>query len=378
VALAVFLAVGSGLFVSSFVRLLNQDMGIDYTRVLRVSYTPRVPAGGDASSLSEARGLINMHVAERLAALPGVEGVAMLGHTTFLTGARVRYTVTIDGEDAARKDPRLIDVHRASSSYLDVVKLPLLKGRWLTDADRDRGEPVVVVNEAAVREYFRGRDPLTVRLSYGPKTLRRVVGVVGDVRNRGPEDEIRPEVYEPMSQRGAAQADVLIRTKGEPATMAAAIKAAIIEAAPMKSIEESFTLSSRFDELVATRRFLMLILTLFGIAGVAIAAIGLYGTLAYTVAQRTKEIGVRMALGATTGTVMRSVLMRAGGYVGVGLVAGLAVAWIASASVANLLFRVEPRYATAAGTLIVAGLLAAWLPARRAARVDPIVALRVD
>jgi ABC-type antimicrobial peptide transport system permease subunit len=141
-------------------------------------------------------------------------------------------------------------------------------------------------------------------------------------------------------------------------------------------------MESLFDQLLVTRRFFMTILSIFGVTAVLIAAIGLYGVMAYIVTQRTKEIGVRMALGATTRTVMRSVLGRAGTYVATGLAIGWGAAWLAATSVGNLLFKVEPHdlriYASAAAVLVAAGLIAAWAPARRAARVDPVVALRTE
>jgi putative ABC transport system permease protein len=381
VALAIMLAIGSGLFLSSFVRVLRQDIGIDYSHVVRASFTPRIPRDGAQDASSDARGLINLDVAERLGALPGVEGVAMVARTTPLTGSQMSYTLRIEGLPQDPNDRRMVDQHLASASYLDVVKLPLLRGRWFTDADRD-AEPVVVINEATAETFLPGRDPLTVRLSYGPHAMRRVVGVVGNVRNGGPEADLRPEMYEPMTGRGAGSAEVLIRTTNDPRTMAAAIRAAIVEAAPMVSVEEPFTLSSRFDQLVATRRFLMIVLTIFGVSGVAVGGVGIYGVMAYIVSHQTKEIGIRMALGSSLSRIMWSVIKRAGRYLFAGMLIGVAVAWSLAGTVADLLFKVQPRdpvvFGAAVGLLGAVGLAAAWIPARRAAGTDPLLALRTD
>jgi putative ABC transport system permease protein len=193
---------------------------------------------------------------------------------------------------------------------------------------------------------------------------------------------VRPEAYVSTSQHSIIGGAIVVRTTGDPLVTISAVRGALTTVVPTPSLSDVTTLEEIYAGLVATRRFNMLLLSLFGVLGIVIAAIGIYGVMAYLVTQRTQEIGVRMALGADAGTVLRSVLWEASRYLVLGLSIGLASASRLSTLVEGFLFRVTPGdlgvYAAAGALILVAGLVAAWIPARRASHVDPLVALRIE
>lgn len=207
-----------------------------------------------------------------------------------------------------------------------------------------------------------------------------MVGIVGSVRLGGPESEVRPEAYLPMTAKSAFGADLVIKTAGNAEAMAPAVRAAIWEIAPDLTLGEVQTFDLLFERLIAQRKFNMLLLSIFGALAIIITGVGIYGVMAYVVEQRTQEIGVRMALGAQPSRVQGMVLGRAMMFVAAGLVIGTAGAYALSGAVRTFLFSVEPGdpaiYLSTAVLLVAIGLIAAWIPARRAARVDPIIALR--
>jgi putative ABC transport system permease protein len=264
-----------------------------------------------------------------------------------------------------------------STGYFSVVGIPLLRGRFLEDADRT-GAKVILLNDVAAKLYFGDRDPIGAQININGE--RTVVGVVGSVRLGGPESEVRPESYSPLEPKSMFGADLVIKTAGPPENLAPTVRTALWEIAPDLTLGETQTLEMFFSRLIAQRRFNMMLLTIFGVLGIVITGVGIYGVMAFVVEQRTQEIGVRMALGAQPRRVLGMMLTRAMAYVGFGLALGLAGAFALSRLVESFLFRVEPRdpvvYAGTAVLLVVIGLLAAWIPSRRAARVDPIIALR--
>jgi putative ABC transport system permease protein len=291
---------------------------------------------------------------------------------------------TVDFGVPGRELPKNTDIalNQISPEYFTAIKVPLLKGRFFTDGDSQNGQPVVILNQAAAERYFGGEDAIgrVVRLA-GDRT---VVGVVGNIRYDGPESEWRTQAFIPVAQSRVSGATLVLRTLPRAAGVLPAVRQAIRaefpSGLPFHVVEQ--TLDFYYDALVAQRRFNMLLLSLFGILGLVIACVGIYGVMAYVVSQRTHEIGVRMALGARPSTILMSVLGRASFYMSVGLAIGVASAWGLAELLKGFLFQIQPHEATVyAGVLAIlaaTGLMAAFLPARRAARVDPIVALRVE
>jgi putative ABC transport system permease protein len=211
---------------------------------------------------------------------------------------------------------------------------------------------------------------------------RTIVGIVGNIRHDGPESDWRTQAFIPLSQSGSIGATLVVRTRSGVTGTLPAIRAAIWSEFPNLPIPDIYTLEQLFSRLIAQRHFNMLLLGLFGVLGILIAAIGIYGVMAYTVAQRTQEIGIRLALGARPGTILRSVLAQASFYLMLGIAIGVAGAWSLAGFIEGFLFEIQPHDpAVYLGVLILltlTGLAAAFLPAQRAARVDPLVALRVD
>jgi hypothetical protein len=275
----------------------------------------------------------------------------------------------------------MMDIRRATPDYLRAMRLTLLDGRWLAPTDTRGSESVVVLNDEAARRYLGDRNPIGAELRFQRKTSR-VVGVVRGVRLGGPESDVRPEAYVSPAQNPIIGGAIVLRTAGDPLAIVPDVRAALATMTPPQSLSEVTTLEEMFGGLIAARRFNMLLLSLFGVLGIVIAAIGIYGVMAYLVTERTREIGVRMALGADAWKVQRAVLGQACRYLAVGLVVGLATASSLSTLVEGFLFRVPPRdlgvYAAAGAVILIAGLIAAWVPARRASHVDPLVALRAE
>jgi putative ABC transport system permease protein len=370
VALAVVLVVGAFLLTGSFARLMQIGAGFDYTHLLFVG----VGGGG-----AEARDYTERMLAA-VSAVPGIQAGAVAGPLP-LSGQFVNKDVTVGSRVfsglAVGIEHRLV-----TPEYLKVLRLPLLRGRHLTDDDRAGTQPVVVINEAAARMYWPGQEALGQRLLVEKETVERfVVGIIGDIRSFGPEEPVRPESYIPLAQGAAGGAVLVMRTPGDPLKTLPAVRAAIWSVNKHQRISGTvFTLEQYMERLVAQRRFNMTLLALFSVVGLVIAAVGVFGVLAYQVAQRTGEIAVRMALGASAIGVLLMVLRRAGVLVGLGMAIGTGFAWYFSRLARAFLFQIEPTdprvFAAALAVVACAGLAAAVVPARRAASVDPLVALR--
>ena len=379
VALAVVLLVGAGLFLSSFVRLTRINIGLDHHNVLTVPvYPPFVFSDVTQREAGMARAeLLVPQAIERVQRLAGVLKVGAISNGLPLSGSWSRTNVTVPGNDKKFEDAESVDQRNVSTDYFSVVGIQLLSGRLLQDADRT-GAKVVVLNDVAAKLYLPDRDPTGARITINGE--RTVVGVVSSVRLGGPESEVRPEAYLPLEPKAMFGADLVIKTAGSPEDLAPSVRAALWEIAPDLTLGETQTLEMFFSRLIAQRRFNMMVLAIFGLLGIVITGVGIYGVMAYVVEQRTQEIGIRMALGAQPKRVLGMMLTRAMVYVGAGLVVGLAGAYGLSRFVESFLFRVEPGdpavYLATAALLVVIGLLAAWIPSRRAARVDPIIALR--
>jgi|RhiMetdeSRZDD1v2_1073273.scaffolds.fasta_scaffold01389_9 putative ABC transport system permease protein len=386
VALAVVLLVGAGLFIGSFVRLMRIDPGFDYRHVLALSVGVRVTAGHDMRAAwadAEKRGgPYVQQILEAVKVVPGIEAASGVSGGAPLTGSWSRTGVEIPGrlKQEGGSGDNSIDRRIVTPDYLQTLRIPLIRGRDLSPQDTEASQKVVVINETAARKYWPDRDALgqAVRINNQEVT---VVGIVGDIRHLGPETPPRQECYMPVAQNGVSGMTLALRTSGDPMALLPAVKAAIWSVNKEQRLSgDVFTLEGYMDRLIAQRRFNMTLLVLFGALGLIIAGIGIYGVMAYIVAQRTGEIGVRMALGATRANVVSMVLKRAGAMMILGLAIGGVVAWYTSAVVRTFLFQTEPNdiriLAAAVATLAAAGLLASAIPARRAASVDPLVALR--
>jgi predicted permease len=381
IALACVLLVGAGLFALSFARLLAIDPGFDYERVLTLPIgqraVPSVP--GDPSTAARDQAF-SARVLDAVRRVPGVAMAATVAGGLPLTGDWNRWSVTLPGRGELQGDDDAIDVRRVSADYLRLLRVPLLRGRPLTDDDRKTTVPVVVVNRAAARKYWPGRDAVGQRITLDDRE-RVVVGIVGDIRHLGPEVPPRQEAYLPVAQEAGRRATLVVRTTRSPLDVLPAVKEAIWAIDPdQRFTGEVLTLEGYMDRLIAQRRFTMALTALLGLLALVIATAGVYGVMAYSVVQRTGEMGVRMALGATPRRLLSMVVGRAAILVMAGLTAGGAAAWFLGAAVRAFLFEVTPNeplvYVAAVAALGLSALAASAVPARRAATVDPLVALR--
>ncbi len=387
VALAVVLLVAAGLFIGSFTKLMAVDTGFDYRNVLTLDVgvrpDPKLTGRAVFDDMNRRGGPYVEQILAVVRAVPGVESAAAVQGGLPLTGSWSRNSVELPGRGALKGDDDSIDRRSVSPRYLETMRIPLRRGRYLNEGDGEGSDPAIVINEAAARKYWPGDDPLGKRIRINSKDWT-VVGIVGDIRHLGPEIPPRQECYVPAAQAGYfGSATLVLRTSAQPLDSLPAVKTAIWSVNPEQRLRtETVTLEAYMDRLIAQRRFNMALLALFGLLGLAIAAAGLYGVMAYLVAQRTAEIGVRMALGATKWQVMSMVLRRAAVLTGAGILVGASVAWWFGGAIATFLFQIDPAdpriFAAALLTLALSGLVASAVPARRAASVDPMVALRQE
>lgn len=386
VALALVLLVGAGLLIRSFRVLLARDVGFDPNGVLTVDLAlpeARYATGDRRVQFYDA-------ALDRLAALPGVASVGMINFAPLVYGG-MNGGLEVEGRPATTERDRARDYanYRAvSPGYFSTMRIPLIAGRLLAPSDDSTGVHVTVVNETMARIMWPGRSPIGQRIrSFGmdshPKVWMTVVGVVGDVRQAGLASDPRPEHYVSYRQRPdrADVATIMMRTRVPPAQLASAARAAMrgVDADVPVTIA---TMDALVTRSVADRRFTMLVLSAFGALALALAAVGIYGVMSYVVVQRTREIGVRVALGAGRGSVMRLVARDSMTPVLAGVVIGIAGAAALTRLMRTLLFGVSSTDVATFGAVVallaVVALAASMIPARRATRVDPLTALRGD
>jgi putative ABC transport system permease protein len=388
---ALVLLTGAGLLLKSFWRLEAVSPGFEPARLVTVRVIPPARYDDPARALALYRRL-----AETVAAVPGVESVALTNHVP-LTGASIDTRLVVAGR-AAGADSATALFRTVSPEYFRTMQIPLLRGRVLTEADMTGSSAAVLVNQALVRRYWPHDDPLGKRLTvfksvqarpdFGQPVEAEVVGVVGDVRHYGLDAGLTPEVYLPYTVNPPRWISLVIRTRSQPELTIPALRRAVLAVEPDLPVTGDglwagfATVDQFLSASLAPRRFNTVLLGGFAAAAVLLAVIGLYGVLAYLVAQRTREMGVRVALGAQPGDVLRLTLGRGIRLTLLGLGLGLLGALLLTRVMASLLYGVtatDPAtFAAVAALLAVVALLASYLPARRAARVDPVVALRSE
>jgi putative ABC transport system permease protein len=297
-----------------------------------------------------------------------------------LGGAMSVTTIKVPGGPPIEKDDG-ISIRRVTADYHEALRIPLRRGRLFEPTDREGAPKVIIINESAVKTYFQGESALGRSVTMNNTDLT-VIGIVGDVHQSSLETEPRAEAYVPVAQSPVGFAELVIRTTGNPYDVLPAVKSIVLSVLPDVPLRNVKSMEELMAQRMAQRRLNMLLLGLFGLLGLVISAVGIYGVMAYVVSQRTREIGVRMALGATRGTIIRMVLVSAGIMVAGGLAIGGAAAWYVSAAARSFLFRLDPNdpraFLVAVVSLSLAALVASVIPARRAASVDPMEALRAE
>ncbi len=389
-ALALILSVGAGLLARSFVRLLSTDPGFRPAEAASITltlpsgrYTGRQVRTFDEQAIQAAR------------AIPGVQAAAIVNDLPL--AARERRSFSVDNsERPIPTTSRLLAPHWMSPGLFELLGIPLKRGRFFTDADRDGAQPVVIVNETLAHMLWPNADPVGRRLRWGfdtpqnQSTWMTIVGVVGDVKQSTLDEPTIPQVYvslfqepDPMFGGGLIRTfNLVARSSRGPESMIADLRAVVRRLDPALPVSKAQSLTDMIGESVQPQRFSMTVVMLFAGVALGLAAIGIYGVLAKIVSQQAHEIGVRLALGASSRDVMWMVLRRALIYMAAGVVIGMAGALALTRFMSGLLFEIEPTdIATFAGAALALSLLAVFaslVPAWRATRIDPLISLKAE
>ena len=385
VALSLVLLVGAGLLIRTFSNLLSVAPGFDPHNVL----TCQLALSGERYDTTEEAAAFYRDALERISALPGVEAAAITNKLPldWQFNMPVVFPNTPDKME-------IVQFRMISPNYFRVMKIAVQRGRAFIETDNASAPPVAIVNEAFAQRFFDGENPMTQQLSVGPGAndpIRQVVGVVGDIKQSGLDRPAPPMVFVPIRQmpdklmaivRSFTSASFTVRTTVPPLSLSEAIKREIAALDPTLALSGVSSMEEISARSVAPQRFNMVLVGLFAGLGLALAAIGIYGVISYTVAQGTNEIGLRIALGAQTRDIMRLVLGQGLTLVVLGAVLGLAGAYGLTRLMKSLLFGVSATdpltYAGVALLLALVALAACYVPARRATKVDPMVALRYE
>ena len=389
VALALVLLIGAGLLIQTFMKLREQYAGLRPENVLTLrTILPRNKYPEHAQRL-----VFYKQVLERVKGIPGVVSagyatgipLAMKGNTSGFTGEGRR------GEQARASGFSYDANHRqVSFDYLKAIGIPIREGRALEESDNEQAVHVAVVNETMARQYWPGEKAIGKRLKFGDPDEDvpwvTIVGIAADVRQLGIDQPVKAEVYVPYQQENGlafyAPRDLVIRTTSDPTSLVAAARSEIHQVDPDQPISNIRTLNDVVDEETVSQRLSMTLLSVFAALALVLSALGIYGVLAYFVVQHTQEIGVRMALGAQRGNILRLVLKKGMTLTLLGVGIGLAVAFGLTRLMASLIYGVSPTdsltYAGVALVLTLVAFLACYIPARRATRVDPMVALSYE
>jgi putative ABC transport system permease protein len=384
--LALVLLAGAGLMLRTVVALTHTSPGFNATRVLALQFSLTSTSYGDDAAVVA----FQQRILDRIRALPGVESAALAGQIPFaLAGGGVGDCWGFHARGRMKPNPvddPCVERFPITSDYLRVMDIPVLAGRSFTDADTATSQRVILISESTAKAVWGADNPIGSQVWIGnaPRgAWRTVVGVVADVHHDDITAPVVPAMYTPETQITSAYLTAVVRAaSGDAAALSGSVRRAVHELDPAVPVYGVATLSSLIDNASAQRLFVMRLLGGFAIVAVLLAAIGLYGVVSYGVAHRTREVGVRVALGAQRGDVLRLVLSSGLSLVAIGVGAGLVVAFATTRYLGTLVFGVSPvdpaTFAGAAALLTVVALVAHWVPIRRALRIDPASALRAE
>jgi putative ABC transport system permease protein len=383
VAVSLVLLIGAGLLINSFLRLRNVDPGFRADNLLTMRVVLPLPKYAEF----ERRSAFYTELVQRVQNLAGVKSAAV---TTNLPLYRQGNSIGVSIEGQAPLPPgqeNIVVTRIISPGYFDTMSIPLLSGRQFTDQDISTSPRVVVISETMARRYWPGQDAIGKRIGAGdierPEDWIQVVGVVKDVRQFDLTAEPRPQMYLPYRQWGFFESrDLVVKTEVDPASLAATVRRTVWEIDRDQPVSNIRTMDEILSESIARQRFSMLLLAIFAGVALILAAVGIYGVMSYSVAQRTHEIGIRMALGAQSGAVLKLAVGYGLKLVIAGVVIGLIAAFALTRVMSTLLFGVtatDPTTFTLISLLLVGvAAIASYIPARRATKVDPIIALRYE
>ena len=379
VALAVAITTGSVLLLRSFVSVTNVNPGFDTNQILtwQMNIPQRLTSTSDRLAFYQ-------DFFERIEALPGVVSV---GGTTRvpLGSTSVSTTVQIDGRPVPTAELPEVQFRRAMHNYFETMGIPIRRGRNFGPNDSDTAPPVAVINDTMARRLFPNQDPVGQRVRTGPNATgpwTTIIGVIGDIKHGGLEEDIQPELYISYRQGAPVSPFIVVRASGDPAALTETIRAEARRIDKNLPLYDMRTMNTLRAEAVATRRFILLIVAAFGALALGLAAIGVYGVMSLIVSERTREVGVRLALGAQPAELLRMIVGQAARLAGLGVLIGGGAALVGAPLLDSQLYgirAVDPMtFVLVPLVLLATATLAAVVPARKAMRIDPLAALRID
>jgi putative ABC transport system permease protein len=377
--MALTLLVGAGLLMKSFRRLYEVNPGFDPEHSLTVSLDlPDTKYPDEAQQVAFFQQAI-----ERVRSLPGVEAAGASSALPFREAYMVAMPFTVAGRDDSEASDRQAVTFSISPDYFRAMGIPLFRGRYPTEQDTPGATPVILVSRMMAERYWPNADPIGQSLTLTGETApREIIGVVGDVKSLSLERDPQPAAYIPYLQSNWPLSVLVVRADGDPLSLAGAVRRSVQAVDPELPLYDVKTMSGWLSESVARRRFALFLLATFAAVALALAALGIFGVISYTVAQRTQEIGIRMALGAQTGDVLRLIIRQGMALTICGVALGLIASFALTRFMESLLYGVSATdpvtLAFVSLLLALVALVACYVPARRAMKVDPMIALRYE
>jgi predicted permease len=390
-ALAVLLLVGAGLMIRSLANLWNTNPGFDTHNVIRFNLASSQPLGATPEAIRSS--FRQLH--DAMQSVPGIQAVSLtVGSSPMEGDSELPLWLEGEAKPASQSDMKNALFYMTQPDYLAIMKTPLKRGRFLSESDTEKSPPVIVIDEQFARQYFGEKDPIGRHVNFDIVSMTaEVVGIVGHIKQWGLDSDetgqIKAQCYMPISQLPDSilpildhGTSVVARTEGSPVSVMNSISHAVEKVNSQIVVYGTETMGDVISNSLATKRFAMVLLSVFAALALVLSSIGIYGVISYVVGQRTREIGIRMALGAKRGNVLRMVLGQAGKMVVLGVVVGMVAAFGLTRLIASMLFGVSPwdpvTLVGVALLLSAVSLLASYIPARRATQVDPMIALRYE
>ncbi len=380
VALSLLLLIGAGLMMKSFYRLREVKPGVDPHNVVTMQIN--LPQTKYAKDYKQAN--FFQEVLERISALPGVVSAGATTNLPFIDDSQSDFSIEGRPDAKTPKDALIASYDSVSPDYFRATGIPIVKGRDFTVQDRNGALPVAVISETMAHRFFGGEDPIGLHIRRGDsednKPWMTIIGIAGDVRRYGLAERLRPEIYYPYLQQPQAAMSLVVRTAADPLSITPAVRHEVLAVDKDQPVYDIKTMDSLLAQSIASNRLSVWLLGLFAALALLLASIGIYGVIAYSVTQRTHEIGIRMALGASQRDVLKLVVGQGMILTLVGIAIGLVGAFALTRLMASLLFTVSATdpvtFAGISALLAFVALIACYIPARRAMQVDPMVALR--